>query len=107
MRIFGILIAAVMLSAGITLIPGCGAQGGRTIMTQGGSAEPVMGTAPDSGMYKLYTAAALNPTATQRVNQGDPLGFRRADDGHLIAVAGSQTYDLPKGTMQAYWKLGQ
>jgi hypothetical protein len=100
----GTLVAFVVL-AGAALFTGCGAQSGRTIITQGANAEPVMSTAPQTGEYMLYTTMSPNPTSTVRVREGDPLGFRRADDGHLVAVAGGQSFDLPKGTAQAYWKL--
>jgi hypothetical protein len=95
-------ILATMVLAG--LLAGCGIQPGRTVMTQGANADPIMGTAPDTAKYMLYTAASPNPTATVRVDAGKPLGFRRADDGHLVGVADSQQFDLPKGTSQAYWK---
>jgi len=104
MRTLKIALVASTLFAAPAFI-GCGAQPGRTIITQGANAEPVMGSATDSGEYMLYTAASPNPTSTVRLNAGDPLGFRRAEDGHLVAVAGNQTFDLPKGTAQAYWKL--
>lgn len=98
-----LLVAGVL--AGVSASTGCGSQPGRTIMTQGANAEPVMGNAPQSGEYMLYTAASPNPTSTVRVKEGDPLGFRHADDGHWVAVAGDQSFDLPKGTAQMYWKL--
>ena len=84
---------------------GCGAQGGRTIYTQGANAEPVMGTAPEAGIYQLYTAMSPNPTATVNLTEGEPLGFRKTADGRIEAVAGEQTTTLGKGTAQAYWKL--
>ena len=96
------------LAAGLLLIaavPGCGAQGGRTIYTQGANAEPVMGTAPETGTYQLYTAMSPNPTTTVKLSEGDPLGFRKNPEGRLEGVAGEQTVTLPKGTVQAYWKL--
>lgn len=101
----GILSAFVVMALVQFCVTGCGAQGGQTVMTQGANAQPVNGTAPQSGEYAVYTAASPNPTATVRLNQGDPLGWRRADDGHLVAYAKDQTFDLPHGTAQAYWKL--
>lgn len=98
------LTGALVLMAALAVV-GCGTQSGRTIITQGATSDPVMGTAPQAGEYMLFTAASPNPTTTVRLNEGEPLGFRRGDDGHLIGVAGNQTSDLPKGTAQAYWKL--
>ncbi|HSV14988.1 MAG TPA: hypothetical protein VLI90_12080 [Tepidisphaeraceae bacterium] len=99
-------VLSLALVAGVPLVAtSCGAQGGRTIMTQGANAEPIMGTAPEAGTYKLYTAFSPNPTTTVNLKQGDQLGFRRDDNGQLVAVAGDQTQPLAKGTSQAYWKL--
>ena len=89
----------------LTGLAGCGAQGGKTIYTQGANAAPVMGSAPQAGVYQLYTSMSPNPTTTVRLKEGDPLGFRRTDDGRMEGIAGDQVTDLPKGTAQAYWKL--
>ncbi|HEY2588487.1 MAG TPA: hypothetical protein VGI81_22290 [Tepidisphaeraceae bacterium] len=105
MRTVRVLIAALAMFTGVALFTGCGMQGGKTIMTQGGTSEPVMGTAPQAGQYALYTSMSANPTATVSLKEGDPLGFRKAEDGHLVGVAGGQSFDLPHGTAQAYWKL--
>jgi hypothetical protein len=94
-----------MVLAGLFLIAGCGAQSGRTIYTQGANADPVMGTAPQTGMYQLYTAMSPNPTTTVKLKQGDRLGFNKLAGGQIEAVAGDQSVVLPKGTAQAYWKL--
>src|SRR4051812_16241795 len=98
-------LSFLALLAGLFLLAGCGAQGGRTIYTQGANADPVMGTAPQSGMYQLYTAMSPNPTTTVKLRQGDRLGFNKAAGGQIEAVAGDQSVTLPKGTAQAYWKL--
>lgn len=102
----GTLLASCLFLSG-ALIVGCGMQSGTTMMTQGANAAPVMGSAPQTGEYMLYTAASPNPTSTVQLKEGDPLGFHKADDGHWVAVAGSQSFDLPHGTTQMYWKLQQ
>jgi hypothetical protein len=86
-------------------VVGCGAQPGKTIVTQGANAEPVMQTAPQTGTYKLYTTMSPNPTTTVRLEAGQPLGFKRDAEGRLVGVAGDTTQVLGKGTAQAYWKL--
>ena len=86
-------------------VVGCGAQPGKTIVTQGANANPVMQTAPESGVYKLYTSLSPNPTTTVQLNAGDRLGFERGPDNELIAVGGDTRQPLGKGTAQAYWKL--
>jgi hypothetical protein len=91
---------------GIALfLVGCGSQPGKTIVTQGSNAEPVMQSAPQNGTYKLYTTMSPNPTTTVRLRAGDRLGFERAEDGQLIGVGGDTLQPLGKGTVQAYWKL--
>jgi len=102
------ITAALLLGMSLAAIPvmsGCGAQSGRTIMTQGAGANPVMGKAPESGSYALYTAFSPNPTMTTDLKEGDALGFRKTDDGKIEAVAGDKTHVLDKATAQAYWKL--
>ena len=103
------LLLLAALASGIVVLGatggGCGAQGGKTIYTQGANAEPVMGSAPQAGTYQLYTAMSPNPTTTVRLDEGDPLGFRKNAEGRIEGVAGEQAVALPKGTMQAYWKL--
>jgi len=94
-----------LLLASLVFVPGCGLQPGRTIVTQGFEAEPVMETAPQTGEYMLFTTASPNATATVQLKEGDALGFKKSADGRWIAIAGSYNYDLPKGTAQAYWKL--
>ncbi len=99
-----VLTLGLMAAGGLTSV-GCGLQPGRSVITQNGHSDPIMSTAPDSGEYSLFTATSPNATATAKVNKGEALGFKRADDGHLIAVAGDQNFDLPKHVAQAYWKF--
>lgn len=99
---------AMFAVAGLGLVglAGCGAQPGRTVVTQGATAEPVMITAPETGTYQLYTAASPNPTTTVKLREGDRLGFQKGADGRLEGVAGDQPpVSLGKLTAQAYWKL--
>ena len=100
-----IVLAALMLSGAVTTMTGCGAQPGTTILTQNANSDPVMGTALQSGEYMLYTSASMNPTVTVRLKAGDPLGFRRSSEGRMQAIAGDQSFDMPTGYAQAYWKL--
>lgn len=92
----------VALTLGLT---GCGTQEGETVMTAGPNSSDNVGKAPSTGTYMLYTAASPNPTLTEKLNEGDTLGFRKSADGHIEAVYKDKTYDLPKGTTQAYWKV--
>jgi len=87
------------------LLSGCGSQEGETVMTAGPNSPDNVGKAPYTGTYLLYTAASPNPTLTQKLNEGDTLGFRKNSDGQIVAVYAEKTYTLPKGTMQVYWKV--
>lgn len=98
-----LILRGAALVAFVTL-GGCGLQQGHSVITQTARADPVMSTAPDTGEYMLYTATSPNPTATVKVQRGDPLGFRHAADGHLIGVAGTQEFNLSPYVAQAYWK---
>lgn len=96
---FALLLLPLLLNLG-----GCGSQEGETVMT-GGPEATTVGKAPKTGTYKLYTAMSPNPTLTIKLNEGDPLGFRKAEDGRIEAVYGTQSYTLGKGTAQVYWKF--
>jgi hypothetical protein len=102
------IVAAVVAGFGLAGLAGCGAQPGRTVITQSPTGEPIMLRAPETGTYQLYTASSPNPTTTVKLNEGDQLGFRKTADGRLEAVAGdNQPVTLGKMTAQAYWKLRQ
>lgn len=97
-------IYASLLLGMFLLAAGCGSQKGKTLFTAGPDSGTVIGTAPVTGQYLLYTSMSENPTLTIKLNQGDKLGFQKAADGRIEAVYGDKTYDLPKGTAQVYWK---
>ena len=87
-----------------TVLAGCGSQKGKTVFTAGPNSGDVVGTAPDTGTYLLYTSMSPNPTITVKLNQGDPLGFKKAPDGRIMAVYQDKNYTFDKGTAQVYWK---
>jgi hypothetical protein len=100
---------AGFLVAFLILLSGCGAQKGETIFEAGPNSGTVIGKAPKTGVYALYTGFATTPTLTVSLKEGDKLGFRKADDGRIEAVymqdGAEKTYDLAKLTSQVYWKL--
>jgi len=95
-------LALFLLALALT---GCGSQEGETVMTAGPNSSDNVGKAPSTGTYMLYTAASPNPTLTEKLNEGDTLGFRKNADGQIEAVYKDKSYALPKGTAQAYWKV--
>ena len=54
--------------------------------------EPKVGTAAQTGMYELVTGKDV--LATYQVFAGEPLGFRKIENGRFEAVAGMYTVDL-------------
>jgi hypothetical protein len=90
----------------IMMLIGCGTQKGKTVFTASPNSGTVVGVAPESGTYRLFTSLSPNPIITLHLNQGDKLGFQKAPDGRIEAVYLDKTYALNKDTMQAYWKVG-
>ena len=97
------LLCLIFASAAVLI--GCGSQKGKTVFTAGPNSGDVVGTAPDTGTYALYTSMSPNPTLTVGLKQGDKLGFRKTSDGKIEAVWQDQHHDFDKGTAQVYWKL--
>ncbi len=98
-------IVTISITFAAVLISGCGSQKGKTVFTAGPNSGTVVGKAPETGRYALYTSTSPNPTLTIDLNEGDTLGFRKAPDGRIEAVYQDKTYDFNKDTVQVYWKL--
>ena len=98
------LLSAFVIACTLLLV-GCGSQKGKTVFTAGPDSGDVVGTAPDTGTYALYTSMSPNPTTTVKLNQGDVLGFKKGADGRIQAIWKDQTYNFDKGTAQVYWKF--
>ena len=89
------------------LLAGCLVQPGdpRVTYRRGVDPGPVKG-ASASGEWILYPGNASEPDRSVMVEAGQPLGFRRKADGSVVAVAGSQEFDLkPVLADEYYWKL--
>ena len=96
---------AVMPAA--LLLAGCLVQPGdpRVTYLRGAEPAPING-ASTSGEWILYPGNAKEPDRTVMVEAGQPIGFRRKADGSVVAVAGSQEFELkPVLADQYYWKL--
>ena len=94
-----------LVTLGALFVAGCGSQEGETVFTAGPTNPDAGGTAPYGGTYTLVTAMSANPTLTVQVSQGQPLGFRKGEEaGSIVAYYNDQSYNLPKGTSQVYWK---
>ncbi len=97
-----LLISAGLLLAG-SLAAGCGAmRGGQTIVKYDGS-NPIVTTAPAAGSYALYSTTDYNPKVVEQLSQNDQLGFKKNNQGQLMAVAGSKEIVL-ESDKTYYWK---
>jgi hypothetical protein len=75
---------------------GCGSS--HTSWKKGQS--PNVGTAPQTGMYELVSGKDV--VARYQVFQGEPLGFRKNDNGRVDAVAGMYTVELSSAKTYAW-----
>lgn len=92
------LVAALPLLAG-----GCYSDRGEVLRTyeRGGPAHVML--APDDGTYALYRKDDLSsPRRTVQLHRGQPLGFKKYQDGTVAAVAGDR--EFPIGNSDYVWK---
>jgi len=97
--IYGLLAFVVLAVAG------CGAQKGTTQIKYEKNGDPQTISAPQDGVYALYTASDLTPKVRQKLSKGDRVGFEKTSDGRVRAVAGTYSQTLASSTQEAYWKL--
>jgi|SRR5215204_2002629 len=97
--VYGVLVFLVLS------IAGCGSQKGATQIKYEKNSEPATITAPQDGVYALYTASDLTPKVRQKLSKGDRMGFEKTSDGRVRAVAGTYNMILASNTQEAYWKL--
>jgi hypothetical protein len=92
---------------GMILLCGCGLQKGETKLTYTrGSTPPPLKRATQAGEYGLYPNNSFNVVTTEDLAAGDLYGFRKRDDGSVVAVAKGQEIELPAKLATAYyWKL--
>ena len=99
------------LALGLAIVGGAGAGVGCTstftkgtpIMEYQKGRTPPMQEAPSDGEYVLMSSMMnTTPKATLFLRQGDPLGFKTATTGKIIAVGGTKEIELPDGSYT--WK---
>lgn len=106
MRFIPSLVAVGILAAA-TLV-GCGAQKGDTIVKYNtvGDTQPIATEAIDSGIYALYPSNSMQPLVRVEVQEGEQLGFRKKEDGKVVAFAKDQEFPLEsKVATSFYWKF--
>ena len=99
------------LALGLAIVGGVGVGVGCTstftkgtpIMEYQKGRTPPMQEAPSDGEYVLMSSMMnTTPKATLFLRQGDPLGFKTASMGKIIAVGGTKEIELPDGSYT--WK---
>lgn len=105
MRVSRLWLATACMSLYGLMLNGCGQPPPTTVMSHSANDASAMGYATASGEYLLYTSTPSKSIWTVQINQGDPLGFRRADDGRWIA--GDRLFTLPPDVQTMYWKYEQ
>lgn len=98
-------VFASVVIVSLFLLAGCGAQKGTTQIKYEKNSEPTTISAPQDGVYALYTASDLTPKVRQKLSKGDRLGFEKTSDGRVRAVAGTYNMIMASSTQEAYWKL--
>lgn len=107
MRVSHTWLATACMSLCGLMLNGCGQPPPAIVMSHSANDASAMGYATASGEYLLYTSTSSKPIWTVQINQGDPLGFRHADDGRWIAVAGDRLFTQPSDVQTMYWKYTQ
>jgi hypothetical protein len=95
------LISLVGAVVSLTLLAGCGAQPGKTVVKWDGTASR-MTEASENATYALYSSTATNPDISYPLRKGDAIGFV-TENGKTYAVAG-QHKDEIKPSKVYYWK---
>ena len=103
MRTIGWITTLTILAGSFSFV-GCGAVGGgKTVVKYDEGVAPVETKVPTAGSYALYSTTDYNPRIVVALQQSDTIGFRKTDNGNLIAVAGNREVPL-EANHTYYWK---
>src|SRR3954470_16955014 len=96
-------LAGIALGLFMITFTSCTAvQKGETVVRYDKGQQAIMGQAVSDGQYSLYGVSDATPMVTYNLKAGDKLGFERASDGQLYAVAGQNRQPVANDTY--YWK---
>jgi hypothetical protein len=98
-------LLGLTLAMGLLLV-GCGTQPGQTVVKYNSdTALPNLTTVPEDGQYALYSTWDTTPINTATLVKGDKLGFDKAADGGIVAVAGSNSFPIKPNWAKGsyYW----
>ena len=92
--------ALVLVALFVATLSGCGSK--NTSWKKG--QKPMVGTVAQTGSYELVSGKEV--VATYEVFAGEPLGFRKNDNGRVEAVAGMYTVDVLTSKPYA-WRMAK
>ena len=96
-------LAGMALGLLVMTLAGCNmVQKGETVVKYDKGELPIMGQAPQDGMYLLYKVTDATPMVSYNLKAGDKLGFERGNNGELYAVAGQNRATVVNESY--YWK---
>ena len=96
-------MAGIALGLLVMTLTGCNmVQKGETVVKYDKGELPIMGQAPQDGMYLLYKVTDATPMVSYNLKAGDKLGFERGNNGELYAVAGQNRATVVNESY--YWK---
>ena len=98
-------LLGVSLAVGLQLC-GCGTQPGRTVIKYTSDTTlPNTTTVGQDGDYSLYSTWDTTPITTAHLMKGDRIGFDKAADGGVVAVAGNNTWPIKTNWAKGhyYW----
>jgi hypothetical protein len=100
------LFILMLMSFGLTLAIGCGAQPGKTVVKYEKGKTTRMTEAPRDGTYSLYSSTDATAKVSHALSKGDKIGFTEKD-GKIYAVAGDHEEPIEAGMMARnfYWKM--
>lgn len=99
----GGVAAGACLGALLLLAAGCYSDRGEVLRAYERDGPAQVMLAPDDGTYALYRKGDLStPRRTVKLRRGQPLGFRKYQDGTVAAVAGDR--EFPIGNTDFVWK---
>lgn len=103
MRVTFISLTLALLP--VATLPGCGMQGGTTVVKQESGTTPMTTQVTKAGSYALYDSYDTTPQITVPLERGDEIGFTKNNQGQTVAVAGSRTIPLASPSRTYYWKM--
>lgn len=89
-------------------LAGCGMQPGKSEVKYNRGDTARMSEASQDGIYALYGSSDATPLVRYTLTKGDKLGFKKLDDGSVVAVAGTNETPIATtavATRTFYWKM--